>query len=46
MKKSVAIRDTFLLALWVGFEPTTDRLTADCSAAELPEHGNQHHYHN
>src|SRR5699024_11928314 len=29
-----------LISLWmaprVGFEPTTDRLTADCSATELP----------
>ncbi len=26
------------MALSIGFEPTTDRLTADCSAVELAEH--------
>ena len=29
------------LAPRVGFEPTTDRLTADCSATELPRNKNK-----
>ena len=38
-KKCNAVRITllFVYALRVGFEPTTNRLTAECSTTELPE---------
>jgi hypothetical protein len=37
-KKTSPVRSQkrFKIAPRVGFEPTTDRLTADCSATELP----------
>ena len=34
-QKNLPKRRSFLLAPTVGFEPTTNRLTADCSTAEL-----------
>ncbi len=34
-KKKDPKRDLFLMAPAVGLEPTTDRLTADCSTTEL-----------
>ena len=39
VRGSVRTRKNTALAPGVGFEPTTDRLTADCSTAELPRNG-------
>ena len=34
-QKNLPVREGFLVAPTVGIEPTTNRLTADCSTAEL-----------
>ena len=40
-KKKDPKRDLFLMAPAVGLEPTTDRLTADCSTTELRQNSNE-----